>query len=56
MIEILVVIAFIAWYVGSLIVSETIGKQRKIGVEWSFFICMIFSPIIGFLVTYFGKK
>jgi len=56
MIEILVIIGFIVWYVGSLIISETIGKQRKMGEEWSFFISMIFSPVIGFLVTYFGKK
>ena len=56
MIEILVIIAFIAWYVGSLVVSETIDKQRKIGVEWSFFISMIFSPLIGYLVTYFSGK
>lgn len=56
MIELLVIIGFIVWYVGALIISETIGKQRKIGVEWSFFISMIFTPLIGFLVTYFGKK
>ncbi len=56
MIEILIIIAFIAWYIGSLIISETFGKTRKIGVEWSFFISMIFSPLIGFFVTYFGKK
>ncbi len=56
MIEILVIIAFIVWYVGSLIVSESIGKKRKIGVEWSFFLSMILSPIIGYFVTYFNKK
>lgn len=56
MIEILVIIGFIAWYVGSLIISENMGNQRKIGVEWSFFISMIFSPLIGFLMTYFWKK
>lgn len=33
MIEILVIIAFIVWYVGSLIVSENSGKNRKIGIE-----------------------
>ena len=56
MTEILVALVFIFWYVASLIISETIGKKRKIGVEWSFFVCMIFSPIIGFFVTYLGRK
>lgn len=56
MIEILVIIAFIGWYVGSLIISETIGKERKIGVEWTFFISIIFSPILGIFVTYFSGK
>jgi len=56
MIEILIIFAFIVWYVGSLLISENMGKHRKIGVEWSFFISMICSPLIGFLVTYFSKK
>ena len=56
MIEILVIIAFIAWYLGSLVVSENSGKNRKIGVEWSFFVCMLLSPFIGFFVTHFSKK
>ena len=56
MIEILVIMGFIVWYVGSLIISETIGKKRKIGVEWSFFISMVFSPLIGIVITFFNKK
>lgn len=52
MIKILVVIGFIVWYVGSLFISETIGKKRKIGVEFPFFISMVFSPLIGFFVFY----
>jgi len=46
-----ITLIFIAWYVLSLIISETIGKKRKIGVEWSFFISILFSPVIGYVVT-----
>lgn len=56
MTEIIVVLAFVIWYVASLIISENMGKKRKMGVEWSFFWCMIFSPVIGILITYFGRK
>jgi len=56
MIEILVIIGFVVWYAGSLIISETVGKQRKMGEEWSFFVSMVFSPVIGLLVTYFWEK
>lgn len=52
MTEILVIVIFIAWYVLSMIISEKMGKKSKIGVEWSFFYCMIFSPIVGFFITY----
>ncbi|MCK4663631.1 MAG: hypothetical protein KAT68_12245 [Bacteroidales bacterium] len=51
MVEIFIIIVFILWYVFSLLVSENLGKKRKIGVEWSFFFCFVFSPIIGYLIT-----
>jgi len=54
--EYIVIFVFIAWYVLSLIVSETIGKKKKIGVQWSFFISIIFSPVIGYLITKFASK
>lgn len=54
--EYLIIFIFIAWYVLSLIVSETIGKKRKIGVQWSFFISMMFSPVIGYIVTRLSKE
>lgn len=47
---------FITWYSLSLIISETVGKKKKIGVEWSFFISMVFSPIIGYLVAKFSSR
>jgi len=56
MTEILVIIVFIFWYILSLVVSENWGKKSKIGVEWSFFYCMILSPIVGFSITYLTKN
>jgi len=48
---------FIAWYTFSLVVSERWGKKMKIGEEWSFFISIMFSPVIGYIVTMLmGKK
>lgn len=38
---------FIAWYVLALVISERMGKQRKIGEEWSFFISIMLSPLAG---------
>lgn len=51
--EILIVLIFTAWYVLSLIISENKRKTKKPGTEWSFFLCMVFSPVIGGLITYF---
>ncbi len=56
MTELLVVFIFILWYVFSMIISENMGKKRKIGVEWSFFICFMASPIIGYFATILSKK
>lgn len=47
---------FCAWYVLSLVISEKIGKNRKIGEEWSFFLSFMLSPVIGLGVTLFSKK
>jgi hypothetical protein len=54
--EYYIIAIFIAWYGFSLIVSENVGKKRTIGVQWSFFICMLFTPAIGYMVTKFGFK
>jgi len=54
--EYIVIFIFIAWYTFSLIVSETVGKNRKMGVQWSFFISILFSPVIGYMVTKFSPK
>ena len=46
---------FTAWYVFSLVISEKIGKNRRIGEEWSFFISMMFSPLVGLAAVLLSK-
>jgi hypothetical protein len=46
---------FSAWYIFSLVVSEKLGKYRHIGEEWSFFISMVLSPVIGLVVALLSK-
>lgn len=46
---------FTLWYVFALVVSEKIGKNRKIGEEWSFFLSFMLSPVIGLLITLASK-
>jgi len=52
--EYTVIAIFIAWYVLSLVVSESIGKKKKLGVEWSFFLSFMLSPVVGYLITRFS--
>jgi hypothetical protein len=48
--ETMIIIVFTLWYTGSLIVSENISKNDKLGTEGLFFISMLFSPIVGLLI------
>jgi magnesium-transporting ATPase (P-type) len=50
------IIIFSAWYILALVVSEKIGKKRKIGEEWSFFLSIMLSPVIGLLISILFKK
>lgn len=54
--EYIVIITFLLWYIFSLVVSENLGKKKKIGVQWSFFISMMFTPLVGYLVTLVSPK
>jgi fumarate reductase subunit C len=47
---------FTAWYILALVVSEKIGKKRKIGEEWSFFLSFMLTPVIGLALTLMTKK
>jgi len=53
--EYIVIALFIVWYVLAMLISERMGKKKKIGVEWSFLISFLLSPVIGFVVTYLSK-
>lgn len=53
--EYIIIAIFIAWYVLSLIVSESIGKKKKLGVEWSFFLSFMLSPLVGYFITRFSS-
>jgi len=53
--EIIFLLIFVVWYVLSLVFSENLGKKSKVGIEWSFFICMILSPVIGWVILKFSK-
>jgi hypothetical protein len=47
-------IIFTAWYILALVISEKIGKNRKIGEEWSFFLSFMLTPVVGLLITFFS--
>ena len=49
-------VIFIVWYILSLFISVRLGKKGKIGEEWSFFISMLFSPVVGLVVTLLAGK
>lgn len=53
MIHSLIITAFFVWYLLALIVSEQLGKRSAIGTEWLFFISMIASPLVGYLIARF---
>ena len=49
-------IIFTAWYILSLVISEKIGRKRKIGEEWSFFLSFMLSPVIGLVITLMTRR
>ncbi len=55
MTEYIIIAVFIAWYTLSLVISEKLGKKKKLGVEWSFFLSFMLSPVIGYLITYYSQ-
>jgi fumarate reductase subunit C len=48
-------IIFTLWYVFALVVSEKIGRKRKIGEEWSFFLSFMLTPVLGLIITLMTK-
>jgi len=53
--EYLVIVIFVVWYILAMVISERIGKKKKIGTEWSFLISFLLSPVVGFVITYFNR-
>lgn len=51
MTEYIIIFVFLAWYILSLVVSENIGKKKKMGVECSFFLSIILTPVLGYFIT-----
>jgi fumarate reductase subunit C len=49
-------IIFTAWYILSLVVAETVGKRRKIGEEWSFFLSFMLTPVVGLILSLISKE
>lgn len=54
--EYLVILIFVLWYVLALVISENLGKKKKLGVEWSFFLSIMFSPVVGYVITRFSPN
>lgn len=36
--------------------SQTLGSKRVIGFGWSIFFCLLFSPIVGLVITMLSRK
>jgi glycerol uptake facilitator-like aquaporin len=45
--ELIFFIVFILWYSGALIVAERIGKNSRLGEEWTFFIAFMLTPLVA---------
>ena len=51
--ELIFFIVFVVWYTGALIVSERIGKNSRLGEEWTFFIGFMFTPVVSAILGLF---
>ncbi len=54
--ELIFIFIAILWYGLSLYISETKGKTFRFGLQWLFFISMVFSPIIGIIATFVSNN
>jgi len=46
-----IALAFFAWYLFALIISEQYHKKSRMSKQWLFFISFIFSPLAGIIVS-----
>jgi len=56
MTEYIIILVFIIWYILSLVVSHNIGKKSKLGVEGSFLLSFLLSPIVGYFASKLSIK
>jgi len=56
MTEYIIILVFIIWYILSLVVSHNIGKKSKLGVEGSFLLSFLLSPIVGYFASKLSTK
>lgn len=38
------------------LIAHFLGRKRQIGFGWSFFFCLFFNPIVGFIITMLSRK
>jgi hypothetical protein len=50
-----IALAFFAWYLLALIISEQYHKKSGISKQWLFFISFMFSPLAGIIVALLRK-
>lgn len=46
----------LTWFGSSYFIAALLGEKRRIGFWSSFTICVLLSPLVGFVATYFSKK
>ncbi len=54
--EYIVILVFVLWYVFALVVSENVGKKKALGVEKSFFLSIVLSPLLAYIILRFSPN
>ncbi len=49
-------IAGLVYFVICFLVAWLFGKNRKLGIGWSFLFCICFTPVVGFVITMYSEK
>ena len=54
--ELVFFVVFTVWYAGALLVSERLGKNSRLGEEWTFFIGFMLTPVVAAIMASAMKK
>jgi amino acid transporter len=46
----------LTWFGAAYFIAALLGEKRTIGFWPSFAICVLLTPVVGFIVTYFSKR